>query len=187
MKILKTLSHANIPKYLDNFEFDLDNERLYVMIQSYIKGNQLEEMIKRQTKFSFDEIIYIFAKLLNVLDYIHSLHPPLIHRDINSQNIPKDIDKQDSAGKTKLMQAIFDYEDEKSRILITQRADLNLKDKKGKAAIVYCIIYERFDIAELLVEKGADVNAKDKQGNDVTYYATTKKTKNILKKAGIRF
>lgn len=132
----------------------------------------------------------------------------------------EELNKQDNQGKTALMQAIFDYEDDKARVLITKGADLNIKDKKGKAAIIYTIIHERFDIAQLLIEKGADVNtvdnkgmtalmwaaersvykiagwlvengadvhAKDKQGNPVSSFASTKKVKNILKKAGVRF
>ena len=44
-------------------------------------------MIKSGTKLTTDKIVIILIKLLKILKYIHKLNPPVIHRDINPENI----------------------------------------------------------------------------------------------------
>ncbi len=84
IKILKNLSHPHIPKYLDSFE--IENEG-FVLVQEYIAGTSLQQIIESKKKLSEPEIINWLTQILDVCVYLHNLHPPVIHRDITPKNI----------------------------------------------------------------------------------------------------
>jgi serine/threonine protein kinase len=88
--VLKELDHPHIPDYVDYFEDTLDGESYFVLVQEYVRGKNLFEIIKSGTRFQTSSIKKILTGLLNILRYIHNLHPPLIHRDINPKNIIMD-------------------------------------------------------------------------------------------------
>ncbi len=87
ISVLQNLDHKFIPNYIDSFETKLDNETLFILVQNYVKGNNLYDYIKSGKKISLEKAISIFEKLLKILKYIHGLNPAIIHRDINPKNI----------------------------------------------------------------------------------------------------
>ncbi len=95
---LKNLDHPLIPDYFDYFELDLTDEKYFILVQEYVKGKNLYFQVQEGKKFSIDEIFKIFKDLLEILNYIHNLQPPIIHRDINPKNITLD-----NQGKTYLV------------------------------------------------------------------------------------
>lgn len=84
---LKTLSHPNIPSYIDYFEVKSKNIKGFALVQSYIEAKNLEYWIKSGRTFTESEIKQIAIGLLKVLDYLHSLPAAVIHRDIKPSNI----------------------------------------------------------------------------------------------------
>jgi serine/threonine protein kinase len=84
---LKSLHHASIPKYLDYFEINSDRTRGFALVQSYIDAPSLEEQLKTGRTFSEEEVKQLAKAILEILDYLHSLQPPVIHRDIKPSNI----------------------------------------------------------------------------------------------------
>ena len=92
---LKNLNRPEIPQYLDYFEIDNDrvcgffkgNSYAYALVQTYIDAPSLEAVIQQGRKFTEVELIELAAKLLTILDYLHSHNPPIIHRDIKPSNI----------------------------------------------------------------------------------------------------
>ena len=84
---LQTLEHPAIPDYIDYFELDTKTGKTYALVQSYIEGKSLEEILEEKGKFTESEIKNIAKSLLEILIYLHRRQPPLIHRDIKPSNI----------------------------------------------------------------------------------------------------
>ena len=81
-KILKKLKHPGLPKYVSEYE----NESVLCVVREYIEGVSLDKYTA-ENKLSIGEIINIGQQLCDVLVYLHSKTPPIIHRDIKPQNI----------------------------------------------------------------------------------------------------
>ncbi|MEA5503493.1 serine/threonine-protein kinase [Halotia wernerae UHCC 0503] len=84
---LKSLSHPLIPRYLDYFEVNSPTIKGFALVQSYIPAQTLEQYIQTGRTFTEAEIKQIAKALLEILVYLHQLHPPVIHRDIKPSNI----------------------------------------------------------------------------------------------------
>lgn len=84
---LKSLSHPGIPAYLDSFESEEDGRLRLVLAMEKIDGQDLEKIVKSGRKFAETEIERILADLSEVLAYLGSLRPPIVHRDVNPRNI----------------------------------------------------------------------------------------------------
>ncbi|HOJ50370.1 MAG TPA: serine/threonine-protein kinase [Spirochaetota bacterium] len=87
IKVLKNIKHPNIPAYIDDFSFIKNNDQYFVLVQKYIKGKSLKQLIEDGKRFSIQEVENILKSLLEVLVYLHNLQPPIIHRDIKPNNI----------------------------------------------------------------------------------------------------
>ena len=84
--LLKALSHPRIPKFIDAFtDGEGPDLRLY-LAQTFIPGVDLE---KRLAEHHYDEgeAREVLAELLEVLHYLHTRSPQLLHRDIKPGNI----------------------------------------------------------------------------------------------------
>lgn len=86
-KILQQLNHPRIPKYLDYFSVETSEDVEFVLVQEYIEGQTLQQLVEDGWKRTESEILDLFLQLVNILDYLHALFPPVIHRDINPKNI----------------------------------------------------------------------------------------------------
>lgn len=84
---LKHLDLPAIPQYLDYFEFDLPNLKGFALVQTYIDALSLEEVVSSGRRFTESELRELATSLLNILEYLHSLQPPVIHRDLKPSNI----------------------------------------------------------------------------------------------------
>jgi serine/threonine protein kinase len=86
--VLLNLQHPGIPKLYAYFK---DGIHAY-LVQDYIPGHTLLEDISfRQNPFSEEEAIGILLEVADILDYLHSRNPPIIHRDIKPQNLIRHI------------------------------------------------------------------------------------------------
>jgi serine/threonine protein kinase len=84
---LKHLSHPSIPQYLGSFESEEDGKLRFILAMEYIRGKNLEKIVASGTKFTETEVEGIVAQLCDILSYLGSLRPPIVHRDINPRNI----------------------------------------------------------------------------------------------------
>ncbi|MCF2145817.1 serine/threonine protein kinase [Desmonostoc muscorum LEGE 12446] len=89
---LKSLSHPSIPEYLDYFEVNLPTIKGFALVQSYIPAQTLEQYLQTGRTFTEAEIKQIAKAILEILIYLHGLHPPVIHRDIKPSNILLGVD-----------------------------------------------------------------------------------------------
>ncbi|MEM8640019.1 MAG: serine/threonine-protein kinase [Cyanobacteria bacterium P01_G01_bin.54] len=85
---LAQLSHPCIPNYLGCFHIDTPRDRYFYLVQERIFGYSLETLI-RDRGWRPDEahVQAIALQVLSILDYLHSHHPPVIHRDIKPHNL----------------------------------------------------------------------------------------------------
>lgn len=84
-KALMSLVHPGIPRYVDRIE-DQRGEVL-AMVQQYVEGPTLQELIDEQGPMAPEDFERALRDCLEILAYLHSRVPPVIHRDITPKNI----------------------------------------------------------------------------------------------------
>jgi hypothetical protein len=94
VKTLKAVRHPLIPDYYDNFEHDEDGRKYFILVQEYVAGANLHDLVASGKRFTPQEAATVLTSLLKTLRYLHGLHPPVIHRDINPKNIILTADNQ---------------------------------------------------------------------------------------------
>ncbi|MBN8724621.1 MAG: protein kinase [Acidobacteria bacterium] len=83
-QVLLNLYHSGIPRLYAYFA----EENFSYLVQDFIPGQTLsEEFKKRKSPLSEEEVMPILASLADILDYLHSHTPPVIHRDIKPHNL----------------------------------------------------------------------------------------------------
>ncbi|MCL5773410.1 MAG: serine/threonine protein kinase [Firmicutes bacterium] len=85
VQVLGSLSHSNIPHVRDHF---LENNNFYFVME-YIDGIDLATMLSQQGNPGLEEykVIEWAIQVCEALEYLHSLKPPIAHRDIKSSNL----------------------------------------------------------------------------------------------------
>jgi serine/threonine protein kinase len=86
-KILAQLNHPAIPRYLDYFQVDTSEDRAFYIVQQLAEGKSLAELAKIGWRTNEDGVRKIATQILEILVYLHSLKPPVVHRDIKPQNL----------------------------------------------------------------------------------------------------
>ena len=81
--ILKALHHPYLPQVYDFIEFEGD---LYTVID-YIDGYDLNYYINNNWQFTESQLIKWLKQLCEVLSYLHSRDPQILHTDIKPGNI----------------------------------------------------------------------------------------------------
>lgn len=84
---LFNVNHPNVPVYLDYFDYLKEDKKYFVLVQEYIPGKSLEDLIEEGHNFSYEEVEYIFRTVLDILIYTHNFQPALIHREIHPKNL----------------------------------------------------------------------------------------------------
>ena len=86
-KVLASLNHPQIPKYLDYFYLDLESDRHFYLVQELIEGESLAAIAENGEHLTEVQVQEIAKQILNVLCYLHKLSPPVVHRDIKPHNL----------------------------------------------------------------------------------------------------
>ncbi len=82
--ILANLRHANLPRVTDHFS--MENQGQY-LVMDYIEGEDLRQRLDRMGSLPDEEVIILGAAVCDALSYMHSLNPPVLHRDIKPGNV----------------------------------------------------------------------------------------------------
>jgi eukaryotic-like serine/threonine-protein kinase len=86
-RVLQNLNHSSIPKYLDFFHIDTTEDRRFYLVRELIQGESLADLVAKGWRFDEERVKQIAQQVLEILDYLHTLNPPVIHRDIKPENI----------------------------------------------------------------------------------------------------
>ena len=82
-RVLQSLSHPRLPRYVDHFEQD---GALYLVMEK-IEGESLGALQKRGGALSEKEVVRLLHDASDVLEYLHGRTPPVIHRDLKPSNV----------------------------------------------------------------------------------------------------
>jgi eukaryotic-like serine/threonine-protein kinase len=90
IKVLQALDHPAIPDYFDSFEVDRADTRVFYLVQELATGQSLAQWVAEGWRPDQGEVQDIAEQLLDILSYLQTLTPPVIHRDIKPHNIIRD-------------------------------------------------------------------------------------------------
>jgi ankyrin repeat protein len=83
-RLLANLRHPALPKVLDHFS---EGAGLFLVME-FIAGDDLGVMLEQQGRvFTPAEVLRWADQLLDALEYLHMLDPPVLHRDIKPSNL----------------------------------------------------------------------------------------------------
>ena len=83
-QLLANLSHPNLPRVTDHFSEPIGQ----FLVMDFVPGNDLGALLlQRDAPFGLDEVLRWGDMLLDVVHYLHTRQPPVIHRDIKPQNL----------------------------------------------------------------------------------------------------
>lgn len=83
-RLLANLRHPALPKVLDHFS---EGTGLFVVME-FIPGDDLGVMLEQEGHhFAPAEVLRWADQLLDALEYLHRLDPPVLHRDIKPSNL----------------------------------------------------------------------------------------------------
>ena len=85
--VLRGLSHPGIPEYVDSFGLGEPEPVGFVLVQSFVEGQTLRERLRIQRRMGPEAMLHWLWRMLEICQYLHTRHPPVIHRDINPKNI----------------------------------------------------------------------------------------------------
>ncbi|MDR1687188.1 MAG: serine/threonine protein kinase [Clostridiales bacterium] len=78
---------ANPPKNIPKIHHIIEDEAQICVIEEYISGTRLDEIIGNQGKSDTKQVIAWVLTLCDTLEQLHFANPPIIHRDIKPSNI----------------------------------------------------------------------------------------------------
>ncbi len=81
--ILKKVDHPVLPRIVDIIQRD---QKVYV-VMDYVEGRPLSKILEEQGAQPQDMVIQWAKDLASALDYLHSMDPPIIYRDMKPSNI----------------------------------------------------------------------------------------------------
>jgi tRNA A-37 threonylcarbamoyl transferase component Bud32 len=82
-KILQKLQHPQIVNLLDAF---IEDYRGYLVLE-YVAGESLKSLVERLGPQPESAVIDWALQVCSILHYLHSLTPPVVHRDITPDNL----------------------------------------------------------------------------------------------------
>lgn len=83
-QLLANLRHPVLPKVLDHFS---EGDGLFLVME-FIPGDDLAMMLEGGGRpFPAADVLGFADQILNALDYLHKLSPPVLHRDIKPANL----------------------------------------------------------------------------------------------------
>ncbi len=125
--LLVNLDHPQLVKVVDFFT---ENDRTYLLL-GYQEGLNLRQLIREQGPQSENRVIEIAISLIQPLNHLHSLSPPVVHRDISPENI---ILKEDDTAVLIDFGAANEYLGTATGTMVGKQCYVSPEQFKGKAS-----------------------------------------------------
>ncbi len=84
-KVLRSIDHPNVPKYYEDFADEKAGR--YYLVMELVEGRSLAQDIEDTKRRNTEQLADLLRQLLGVLEYLHDLHPRVVHRDIKPGNV----------------------------------------------------------------------------------------------------
>ena len=81
--IMKKLKHPHLPRIIDVIE----TEDTYLILMDYIQGKTLKKVVRDEGAQKQEDVVDWALQLCDVLEYLHSLKPQIIYRDMKPENV----------------------------------------------------------------------------------------------------
>jgi len=81
--LLASLRHPSIPQI---YEYFVEGDRYYLVME-YVEGESLAERMARSGPLSETDVLRYGAQICDVLVYLSTRNPPVVHRDVKPANI----------------------------------------------------------------------------------------------------
>ena len=81
--ILKDVDHPVLPRIVDIIN---ENGTIYV-VMDFVEGRPLSDVLKAEGAQNQEKVIEWGRALASALDYLHSMNPPIIYRDMKPSNV----------------------------------------------------------------------------------------------------
>ncbi len=81
--ILQSLSHPKIARVLDYF---IEDGRDYLVLE-FVPGHTLRQLVRQNGPMTEEAVLTYALQIAEILEYLHSQSPPVIHRDITPDNL----------------------------------------------------------------------------------------------------
>ncbi len=82
-RLLKELSHPNVVKLVDYF---IEDHRAYLVLE-HIDGKSLRNLINQEGRLEEEQVRNLAKQMCEILHYLHSQSPPVVHRDFTPDNL----------------------------------------------------------------------------------------------------
>ena len=84
--VLRQLDLPGVPAYVDDFTVTTGRAVSLFLVQELVQGETLAEEMEHK-RYREGEVLDILEALLHILRDLHSLSPPVVHRDIKPTNV----------------------------------------------------------------------------------------------------
>jgi len=82
-KLLAKVDHRQIARVKDHF---VEENRHYLVLE-YIDGENLRDLVLRKGALDETTVLQLAIKMASILEYLHAMQPPLLHRDFTPDNL----------------------------------------------------------------------------------------------------
>jgi transitional endoplasmic reticulum ATPase len=86
-RVLSKVTHPNVVRVFECNSFQIDAKTRHYLTMGFVSGETLTQLLARRINLSRAEAVNIMIDVLEGLNHVHSMNPPIIHRDINPDNI----------------------------------------------------------------------------------------------------
>ncbi len=82
-RLLKDLDHEQIVKLI---EFFVEDHRSYLVLE-HIDGQSLKQLVEERGPLPEGQVKELAGQMCKILEYLHGLSPPVVHRDFTPDNL----------------------------------------------------------------------------------------------------